>query len=60
MKVPLFSLTKQLTNLCSLIIVTLTLGNEICYANISICLLFISTGLLTHDMNSKTNEKIYS
>ena len=58
MKEPLFSLTKQLTS--SLIILMLTAGKEICYANISIWLLSISTCLVTHDMNQKANEKIFS
>ena len=49
MKEPLFILTK---------ILTLTVGNEICYTNISIWLLSISTDLVTHDINQKTNEKI--
>ena len=38
-------------NLYSLIILTLTIGNEICYANISIYPLSISNCLVTYDMN---------
>ena len=41
-------------------ILRLTVGNEFFYANISFCQLSISTCLVTHDRNLKTNEKIYS
>ena len=51
MKEPLFSLTKEEFNLHSLIILMLTVGSEICYTNISMCLLSIRTYLITHDIN---------
>ena len=53
MKEPLFSPTpKQLAsfNMRSLIILMLTVGIEICYANL-LCLLSISTCLVVHDIN---------
>ena len=62
MKEWLFSLTKQLPwfNLCSMIRLMLTVGNEISNANISICLLSISICLVVNDIHEKTNQKIYS
>ena len=43
--------SNQTINLYSSIILTLTIGNEICYANISMCPLSISNCLVTYDMN---------
>ena len=62
MKEWLFSLAKQLPwfNLCSMIRLMLTVGNEISNTNISICLLSISICLVVNDIHEKTNQKIYS
>ena len=38
-------------------ILTLTVGNEICYADILICLLSISTCLVTYAMRKKLMRK---